>query len=503
VLDVGIALRVEHLSKTFPGQKALDDISIDVRSSEIHALVGQNGSGKSTFIKILSGFHKADLGAEISVGGESIVLDGTQRQGMRFIHQDLSLVQSLSIRENLGLGVSGQRKLAPINSRKERAIIRHLLSQFGLNIDPDTAVNKLSRFEQSAVEIVRALAAIDTENVHLLVLDEPTASMGAAEVQQLFSAIRRVNAMGIAVLYVSHILSEVLNIADRVSVLRDGQMIAVRDTANITEDQLIELIVGHAVERATPPSPGEIDEGAMLSVRDLSLGNLHNANFTVRRNEVLGITGIAGSGYEEIGPCLAGVGRWDSGTVVVAGISFERFTPASASRAGVVSMPADRLKAGVIPHFTVAENVTLPNLDVCWRYGFLNRKAEMSEVSHWIRVTGVVPPDPNRLVQELSGGNQQKVMLAKALRLNPRVLCLNEPTQGVDVGAAAAIRRLITDLARDDRAVIVCSSDAEELAQVCQRVLVTRNGTIAAELSGQELTEDRIVAECQFEEVAA
>jgi ribose transport system ATP-binding protein len=370
---------------------------------------------------------------------------------------------------------------------------------FGLTIDPDTLVSALTRFEQSAVEIVRALAAIDNEDVHLLVLDEPTSSMGAAEVQQLFTTLRQVKDMGIAVLYVSHTLPEVLEIADRVTVLRDGRIVADRDVAEITEKELIELIVGHSIEHASPPAPRAEGEAPILAVHELTLGGLQKASFAVCKHEILGITGLIGSGYEQVGRCLSGFANWEHGTVVIDGKPFEQFTPGTAIRAGLVAMPADRTKAGLIPQFTIAENVTLPDMSFFWKHGRLNYKAERADVLHWIRATGVVPPDPGRLVQELSGGNQQKVLLAKALRLRPRVLCLSEPTQAVDVGAAATIRHLITDLATDDRAIVVCSSDAEELVQVCQRVLITRGGHIATELTGDEITEDRIIAESQFE----
>jgi len=500
VLDAPAAVRVEHLSKTFPGQRALDDVSLEIRRGEVHALVGQNGSGKSTLIKALSGFHAPDPGARAWIEGQEVELGGlseAEQAKMRFIHQDLALVPSLTIRENLGLGPARRGPLLPVERRRERRDVRELLATFELSIDPDTVVSKLTPFEKSAVAIARALDGVD--GACLLVLDEPTASMGAAEVEQLFAVLRRLGEQGVAVLYVSHFLPEVLRIADRITVLRDGRRIAQVEARDTTEEGLVELIVGARVQHAAPPPPGLDHQDPFLEVEGLTLDGLRDASFTIRPGEVVGFTGLIGSGYELIPECLAGSRPWDHGTITVRGTSFTRLTPARAVEAEMTTMPADRRGLGLIPHFTLAENVTLPRIGESWHGGRVDRRRERADVQAWLDKTGVVPPDPSRLVQELSGGNQQKVMLAKALRLEPKVLVLAEPTQAVDIGASASIRRLITQLATDDRAIVVTSSDAEELEQICHRVLVTRNGRIACELVGDDITEDRILFESQFE----
>lgn len=496
------AVRVEGLSKTFGAQRALDDFSIEIRKGEIHALVGQNGSGKSTLIKILAGFHSPDPGSSCLLGGEPAELGGltTEQSGsLRFIHQDLALVPSLTVRENLGLNDFGRGRLAPFDRHAERERTRRLLAAFDLDLDPDAVVGDLSRFEQSAVAIVRAIGDIDAE-INLLVLDEPTASMGAAEVERLFATLRRINEMGVAILYVSHFLPEVLEIADRITVLRDGRRVAMIDAAGTTEDRLVNLIVGRSIERVSPPEDSAAED-ALMSVRGLTGDGIQGVSFSVRRGEVLGLTGLVGSGFERVAECLGGIRPWD-GELLLDGTSHKSLTPNAASQVGIVTVPAERARRGLIPHFTIAENVTLPRIGESWAHGKISRRTEREDVRRWLEKTDVQPPEPARLVEELSGGNQQKVMLAKALRLSPQVLVLAEPTQAVDVGASAAIRRLIVELAEEQRAIVVISSDPEELEQLCHRVLVTRAGRIACELVGTEITEDRILFESQFEGAA-
>jgi ribose transport system ATP-binding protein len=495
------SVRLEHLTKTFPGQRALDDVSLEIRRGEIHALVGQNGSGKSTLIKTLSGFHRPDDGASAWLMGEPVDLGGLSEQqlaSMRFIHQDLALVPTLTVQENLHLASAGRGILAPFDRRKERAEVRELLRTFDLEVDPDAIVGELSPFEKAAVAIVRALGGA-TDEIALLVLDEPTAALGATETEQLFRTLRHINGLGVSILYVSHFLGEVLHIADRISVLRNGRNVCVLEAAETTEQELIARIVGSDVEKATPPAAPGADREVLLEVQGLRGAGIQDVHFGVAAGEVVGLTGLMGSGYEKIAECLAGARPFDGGAVVVQGVRFERLDPATAVAAGMAAMPADRRGLGLIPTFTVAENLVLPDVGRNFRGGRIDRRAEAAEVRHWLEVCDVQPPDPDRRIDQLSGGNQQKVMLAKALRLDPKVLVLAEPTQAVDIGAAASIRRLITDLAERGHAIVVASSDPEELEELCHRVLVTRRGRIACELRGDDISEDRLVFECQFE----
>lgn len=495
------AVRIEGLSKTFPGQRALKDVSIEIRRGEVHALVGQNGSGKSTLIKVLSGFHAPDEGARAWFGDAPVVLGSLSEAdlgSMKFIHQDLALVPTLSVGENFHLASRGRGMLAPFDRHSERDDVRELLRTFDLEIDPRAIVGELPPFEKAAVAIVRALGAV-TDDVRLLVLDEPTASLGATESEQLFRTLRHINGMGVSILYVSHFLQEVLQIADRISVLRDGRNVCVVEAATTTEEQLVRHILGSDVALVTPPPVPTAKSDVLLRVDGLRGIGLERTTLSVAPGEVVGLTGLLGSGYEKIAECLAGARAWDEGAVEVCGQRFTKLDPRSAAEAGMAAMPADRRRLGLIPSFTVAENLTLPDVARNFRRGRIDRGAEDRDVRHWLDLCGVTPPDPSRRVEELSGGNQQKVMLAKALRLDPKVLVLAEPTQAVDVGAAASIRQLITELAGRGHGIVVASSDPEELEELCHRVLVTRHGRIACELRANDITEDRIVFECQFE----
>jgi ribose transport system ATP-binding protein len=424
---------------------------------------------------------------------------------MLFIHQDRALVDKLSVRENLWLGVEEARAFSPLASGGERAEARKLLSRFDLEINPDTLISELSPFEQSAVAITRALGAVG-EDAELLVLDEPTASLGAAESERLFETLRRVQGMGLGILYVSHYLSEVIQLADRITVLRDGRRIAVREAAETSQEQLLELIVGSRVEQATRAGARVKEGPPPLRVEDLVAPGLRGdgVGFSARGGEVLGLTGLVGSGYLELAECIGGLREWEAGMVELDGNRFEYLDPGMATGAGITTIPPDRLRRGLIAEFSVAENVVLPRFGASWRNGHLSRGAEEADVREWIERTGVQPPDPRRLIRELSGGNQQKVLLAKALRLEPRVLVLCEPTQAVDAGGAAAIRKLIVEVGRDqNRIVIVASSDAEELEQICGRVLVTRKGEIVSELRREEISKDRLLSEAHLSGGAA
>ena len=504
-----VVLRVEGLSKTFGSQRALSEVDLELREGEIHALVGQNGSGKSTLIKILSGFHEPDPGGRAWLGDSEITLGrlSAEEQGaMHFIHQDRALVESLSVRDNLGLEELGQRVLSRVHRREERDRTRELLKTFEVSIDPDANVSTLTPYEQSAVAIVRALGALNAASARdpavnrprVLVLDEPTAALGAAEAERLFRTLRVIRDDGVAILYVSHYLGEVMSLADRITVLRDGRRVAFRTTAGLSESELVELIVGQAVAHPAPPGASERDLEAPLQMRSVSGAAFTDVSLHVRHGEILGLTGLVGSGYEEVAACIGGTVPWSEGTIIVDGSELRTLSPRRALELGIAMVPGDRLRAGLIGSFTLAENITLPRTGSSWRRGWIHRGDERAEVSRWLATTGVVPADARMKVQDLSGGNQQKVLLAKMLRLQPRVLVLIEPTHAVDVGGSAAIRRLIVDSAGNEGlAVIIASTDAEELEQICHRVLVTRSGRIAVELTGSAITEDRLLQETQ------
>jgi ABC-type sugar transport system ATPase subunit len=486
-------LRVSGVSKAFPGTKALTDFSLQVGAGEIVAVVGQNGSGKSTLVKVLAGVYEMDSGTVEVLGADGEMLGGREASdALHFIHQDLGLVAELTAVENLALGRRlGPHSLAPRNGRAERADAEARIRRFGGEFDVTVPISKLSPPERTIVAIVRALADWSDSN-NLLVLDEPTAALQGEEVEVLFRAVRRVAAEGAGVLFISHRLDEVLGLADRVVALRDGLLVADEPIAKVDQAALVRMIVGREmVDRSFAVDGGE---GApLLEVEALSGGRVGRADLTLRAGEIVGVTGLIGSGREHLAPLIFG-GLPRAGEVRLEGRPLPGDRPAASIAAGLGYVPADRRADGAVMTLTMRENLTLPRLGpLRRRLGWLSSRAELDDVATWIDRTEIRPPDPARPLEKFSGGNQQKVVIAKSLRTQPRVLLLDEPTQGVDVGAKAAIYELIAGAARDGCAVMVCSSDAKELAALCGRVLVMRDGSIVAELEREQISEGRMV----------
>jgi ribose transport system ATP-binding protein len=483
-------LRVEHLSKSFPGIKALDDVSLEVRPGEVVAVLGHNGSGKSTLVKILAGVYQADPGATVEVHNE-----------LHFIHQDLGLADILTTVENLGLGSSSHgRGFAPVHGAAERRHARQLIAQFGATVDVTVPVGRLSPAQRAIVAIARAMDGW-TRPDNVLVLDEPTTALHGDEVQVLFNAIRRVAAAGAGVVFISHRLDEVLELADRVVVLRDGRVVAEESTARLDHDKIVTLIAGGEVADISAASRTTTVGAPVLTVAGMNGGELHDFSLTLRAGEIVGVGGILGSGREQLAPMLFGARHRLSGRVEVVGEELVADDTVAAIECGLAYVPADRRRDGVVTEMSVRENLTLPLLrPLTRRAGRLDSRAELAQTRSWMHVVGLRPPDPEKPLKLFSGGNQQKVVLAKWLRVVPRVLLLDEPTQGVDVGAKAAIYELILAASRDGAAVLVCSSDTKELVSLCDRVLVLRRGRVADEVAREELTEERLVrAEVSFE----
>jgi ribose transport system ATP-binding protein len=493
-----LVLDVEGLSKTYPGQVALDHAHLQVRPGEIHALVGQNGSGKSTLIKLLAGYVKADHGAVVRFGGRDVdlwALDKDDRQRIRIVHQDLGLVPSLSTVENLGLGHGyhtgwGGR----IKWRSEVRRAQDLLLAFGLAPDVRQPVAELSAAERAAVAIMRALQDWDTERPGLLVLDEPTASLNRGEVDALFREVRRVAEQGAGVLFVSHMLDEVLGLADRVTVLRDGKVVASGEpVAHLDEQRLVELIVGRSMTDLYPDSDHVV--GRPVLEADMVFGlSLRGVTLKIHEGEVLGVAGLVGSGREEIAGALFGATPRFAGRVLVNKQKVFA-TPLDSIRAGMAYVPADRKAVGLDMQDRLYQHIPLPRLGTVQRGLRLDRRATRRTAAEWAERLEVQPMLLDRRMEKFSGGNQQKAVLARWLRTEPVVLLLDEPTQGVDVGAKAAIYRHVREAADEGMAVLVASSDAEELVHLCDRVLVFRSGNVAVELRGNTLTDDRLVAE--------
>ncbi|MGA0879129.1 MAG: sugar ABC transporter ATP-binding protein, partial [Ilumatobacteraceae bacterium] len=493
-----LILDIRDLSKTYPGQVALDHAVLQVRPGEVHALVGQNGSGKSTLIKILGGYVKADHGSEVDLLGESVdlwSLPQDRRRLIRIVHQDLGLVPTLSTVENLGLGRGFARGAGGrLLWRREVRRAQTLLLRFGLAPDVRQPVGQLSAAERAAVAIVRALQDWEEGTSGLLILDEPTASLNRGEVDALFREVRRVAEMGVGVLFVSHALDEVLELADRVTVLRDGKVVAAGvEAQSLDARALVELIVGRKASDLYPETRPTV--GRELLEAEMIFGiTLRGLTFKLYAGEILGFAGLVGSGREEVAGSLFGATPRFAGKVLLNKTKVFA-TPRDSIRSGLALVPADRKSTGLDPQERLVEHVPLPRLGPAQGRLRLRHRRLRRDVARWVEQLDVQPPLLSRRMEKFSGGNQQKAVLARWLRTEPKVLLLDEPTQGVDVGAKASIYARITEAASQGLGVIIASSDAEELVHLCHRVLIMRSGAVAAELTGASLTEERLVAE--------
>lgn len=477
-------LEARGVSKAFPGLKALDDVSLSVGAGEVVALVGQNGSGKSTLVKVLAGIYQADPGSEVvlhSVGED-------QKASLHFIHQNLGLVGSLSTIENLDLGSRmGLRALLPTAVRAEQKRAETLIAGFGCEFDVKRPIDELTAAERTIVAIARALDGWETSQ-NVLVLDEPTASLHGDEVEKLFLAVREVAQRGAGVVFISHRLDEVIELADRVVCLRDGKLVADVERGRYDHDDLVHLIAG---EMVNAPTGSERTPGApVLRAHGISATTIRSLDLELRAGEVLGVSGVLGSGRDQVAGILFGAKPGLLTSLEVGGRRLARPRPRDSIAAGLAYVPADRATHGVVMSMSVRENMTLPELrSLRGRFGSLDRRAEGRLVDEWMQRVTVRPPDADRPLELFSGGNQQKVVLAKWLRNDPQVLLMDEPTQGVDVGAKAGIFELIAEAAAAGAGVLVASSDAKELALICDRVLVMRDGVCVAELDRSELSD--------------
>ena len=493
-----VALRITGLTKTFPGQRALDNVDLEIAPGEIHALVGQNGSGKSTVVKVLAGYHEPDDGAVAEVAGVPFELGSSTAAlgaGLRFVHQDLGLVETMSVSDNFRMS-RRLRSLAPLRRGDDRADARRALEALGYAIDPTAPIAALAESERTAVGVARALdGAGEDGRFPLLVLDEATAALPGPEVSRLFGALRRVAAAGTAVLFISHYLDEVLSIADRVTVLRDGKRVATTPVSELTHEGLANLMLGRQLvaEAAAHTRLDAPPEGAeaVLSLRGVGGAELAPFNLDVQPGEVVGIAGLTGSGRDELASLLSGR-RVRTGEVHVGGRLIPPHRPRSAIDAGLCAVPADRANDALFRMETVRENLTIADLKPFWSGGRLRKRDETAHAAVWVQELDVRPARTDAIIGELSGGNQQKVVMARWFRCTPRVLVLDEPTQGVDVGSKADIHRLVDLATSRGTATIVCSSDSAELERLCSRVIVLQRGVVIAELRGDEITSERI-----------
>jgi ribose transport system ATP-binding protein len=502
-----LLLRARDITKQYGGTRALDGAELEVRAGEIHGLLGENGSGKSTFIKVLAGVVAPDAGSlklfddDVSfplAPGES------HRRGLRFVHQSLGLIPSLDIAENLLVErFALARRSGYIDWRRFYDDAAELLDRYGLKLDPRRPLAELAPIDRSLVAIVRAVAT-GTEPDHsaaprLLVLDEPTVFLPRGEVARIFDMLRGPVASGAGVLFVSHRMDEVREYTDRVTVLRDGRNAGTRVTAEVDDSALVRLIVGSQV---TPSSAGlelaDEHNATVVEVTGFASKSLRHVDLTVRSGEIVGLTGLAGSGYEEILYGLFGAHTQATGTLNLHGreLALRKHTPRAAIAAGIALIPADRLRDGVSGTATVEENLTLNVVGSFFRTMLLRRRELRRRAGELARDYRVRPPNVNLTVDCLSGGNQQKVLLAKWLVGEPSLILLHEPTQGVDVGARADIAGFLQRLASSGASIVIASAEYEQLASLCTRVVIFRDGRASSVLEREDVTKERILSEC-------
>jgi ribose transport system ATP-binding protein len=498
------ALRVENLSKHFGGSQALSRVTIDIRRGEVHGLLGQNGSGKSTFIKILAGFHQPDPGASLLVGSERAELPlppgAFRKLGIAFVHQHLGLVPSMTVLENLLVIEHATESRWRIHWRQQEKRAKALFGRFGLSIDPSAPVERLSSVERALFAIVRAFDQLERTSdtaTRLLILDEPTPFLPAQDVQKLFALVRAIVAEGASVLFVSHDIDEVTEITDRITVLRDGRVAGSLVTRECRKSDIVELIVGRAVDLSARP-PAHAHGRELLVVNSLKGRGVSDFSMRVQESEVVGLTGLIGSGYDDVVNLCFGAKQAKAGTLALDGTvhQLEAMTPHIAVRAGIVLIPGDRHTAGIVPNLSVTDNVTLPILGQFNGGWLLSRRAMRTQTRELNETFDVRPRGPDTLMSALSGGNQQKVVLSKWFQIQPRLVLLDEPTQGVDIGAREQVFGEIRKMAATGAAVVCASSDHEQLAAICDRVLVLSRGRVVASLEGAAISKTAIAEAC-------
>ncbi len=486
-------LRVTNVSKSFAGVQALKDVSFELRPDEVHALVGENGAGKSTLIKIITGAHAADEGT-LEVGGRVIAENSpliSRSLGIAAIYQQPALFPDLTVAENIALGLEPRGGWRVVRWRERRRRARDLLNRIGAAIDPDTVVSQLTMPEQQLVEIARSLGA----EARLLIMDEPTASLSEREVGRLFRVIRDLRGRGVSIIYISHRLDELFQVADRVTVLRDGRTVQTRPMAGVDRAELIRLMVGREITSVFPKQEVPIGD-VVLELRGVGCreSGVSGVSLTVRAGEIVGLAGLVGAGRTELARVLFGLTHADAGEIRLRGRPVVIDSPARAVGLGIAYVPEDRRRHGVILEMPVAANTSLAILKRISTLGWLDFAGERGLAASFVKRLGIKVASLDAPVGNLSGGNQQKVAVARWLATDPAVLVLDEPTQGVDVGAKAEIHRLMGELAARGLAILMISSELSEVLGMSDRVVVMHAGTVVGTLDRAEATQEKVLA---------
>ncbi len=491
-------LVMERIDKSFPGVHALDRVDFQVSAGEIVALVGENGAGKSTLMKILAGDYRKDGGRILLNGGE--IEPHTPSEGIRLgisvIHQELHLVPEMKVFENIFLGKEEKRAGPPgrwfrmLGKAQMREKTRELLQKLGANFEPTATIKELGIAQQQMVEIAKALAM----NARIIIMDEPTSALPQSDVEILFNVMRGLKSHGVSIIFITHRLEEIFQIADRVAVLRDGKNAGQMPIREATMEKVITLMVGRPLQQMFPKQQVPITD-VVLSVRNLCRGKkVRGISFEVRRGEILGVAGLVGSGRTEMARALFGIDPKDAGEIRIDGREAVFESPRNAIRHGLGLVPEDRKDQGLILGMAVYENVTLASLKRFTRALVINRGAERQIANGFVKSLKIATSSVSNAVRNLSGGNQQKVVLAKWLALNPKVLILDEPTRGIDVGAKAEIHLLIGEFARAGMGIVLISSELPELLGMCDRILVMAKGAVTGEFSRSEVNQEKIMS---------
>jgi len=495
-------IRLRGVSKSYiEGVAVLDGVNLDVLPSTVTALIGANGSGKSTLVKILSGYHAPDKGSHISLAGEAIdghVIPSMARAaGVRFVHQDSQLVPGLSVLENMLVGTYQSALLAPVKWAKERRRLQAMVERYGVDVDIRADAATLSLATAAKLSVLRAIGAAHDEHLTALILDEPTAALGRDDAREMLAWIRDLAVSEkVGVLLIGHRLDEILAASDRVAVLRSGRIVALEDASDVTHEDLVRHIVGRSIESYYPERDVRASGETVFRVEGLHGRRVRHLSFVAAKGEVIGVTGLPGSGFEDVpillmDPSTGATGQITIGAtpVDVAHASIERRI-----ELGMALIPADRKVTAIATGVSVTENLSLVNIGRFIRHGILSRRAEADYATGLVHEYGVSPADPGVSAGSLSGGNQQKVVIAKWMSNEPGVLVLHEPTQAVDVGAKSDIFRLIASAAEKGMVAVISSVEYEDLAHLCNRVLVMANGVVTSELHGEHLSAENLTA---------
>jgi ABC-type sugar transport system ATPase subunit len=489
-------LVLEKISKSFSGVKALSDMSFSIRTSEVHAICGENGAGKSTLMKVVSGVYNPDSG-RIIINGEEVHISNPNdafQKGISIIYQETSLFAEMTILENMFLNHEMTTKwlgfIPVVDYKSMTEKIENIFTDLNCNLDLNSKVKNISMAEKQLVEIAKAL----TFDAKILIMDEPTASLTQVEVNGLFQIIKKLQSHGVSIVYISHRLEEIFEICDRVTVIRDGQFISCNDVKNTNKDKLVADMVGRPMGKYYPKEIAEIGD-VVLEIEDICQSNLlKNVNLNIKKSEIVGLAGLTGAGRTELAHAICGITTSDSGSVILNGKNVKIKTYMKSMEEGIVYVTEDRIKYGLVYGMSIKQNITLPQVKKLSNFMFVNGKIEEKISSDLIDKFSIKTPNTDFIVDKLSGGNQQKVSVARAVSLSPKILILDEPTRGVDVSAKAEIHKLISTLVKGGMSILMISSELPELLGMCDRIYVMKDGEVVSCFNREEATQEKILA---------